>query len=164
MDAKGAKFLWAVRRNYQDGLLNAVQVTHFLQTHPLTKAYAYIEAEAAVRFDTLVQEFIGLAMSEMAAHYQADPMGSFSRPGKKALTPELADKLIDETIAAFREGQAFTGSENLPLLRQLPPVAKLAFAQAAYGLLRSDREILEEATRRVRAGEILPPQAVLDAR
>ncbi|HEY4510088.1 MAG TPA: hypothetical protein VJC15_03830 [Candidatus Paceibacterota bacterium] len=164
MDMKDPKFLRAVRRNFNDGLANvAAQATHLPTTHPLTKAYAYLEASASVRFDALVQEFIGLVISGMAEHYQADPMGSFSRPGKKALTPELADKLIDETIAAFREGQAFTGSENLPLLRELPPVAKLAFAQAAYGLLRSEQEILEEATKRVKAGEILPPQAVLDA-
>ncbi len=121
------------------------------------RARAWVEAENIYEVWELVQMWFELVDSDSADNHYPDPNWDDSQhPAKVSLTHDVADKFIEEMDADFMlEKSRFQGRLS-PEFARLPSHARLAFAQEAYGILKTSVDINTEADRRLVAYETLP--------
>lgn len=125
--------------------------------HPLQEAMAWIEAEDIVAVWKIVQAWFERMEDGTARHRFPDPFWDHARWGRKRpLTQQIADRIIAEMDADFEIERARFPQGVGPEFARLPPHARLAFAQEVYGVIKTEGEIEEEATRRTRRGERFP--------
>ena len=125
---------------------------------PVMRARAWVEAENVYDVWKLVQKWFEFIDAGDAVNHYPDPNWDDSlHPGKVALTQDVADTFIEEMDADFMlEKSRFQGRLS-PEFARLPSHARLAFAQDAYGIMKTSADINAEADERLATGETLPP-------
>src|SRR3989344_2344975 len=76
---------------------------------------------------------------------------------KRPPTMELAHEYVGELEADYEIERGRFPEGRGPDFKRLPPPARLRFLQLAYDVQLARGQILEEARRRLAAGEVLPP-------
>lgn len=122
----------------------------------LDEAMAWVEAENIAAVWKVVARWFQYIESGEAAHRYPDPKWQTPK-GRASLTLERADQLIKEMDADFEIESYRFPSGGGPDFKRLPAHARMAFAQEVYGVLKTEAEIEEEASRRLKAGERFPP-------
>lgn len=124
---------------------------------PEMRATSWVEAENIQAAYAILIKWFGYMQRGQADLKYPDP--KFVTPlGWKPLTQELADLLIKEIAEDYEiEHARFPGGRG-PGFDRLLPHSRLALAQELMLVLKSEKEINEEAKQRLAAGEILPPQ------
>jgi hypothetical protein len=124
----------------------------------MTRARAWVEAENVYEIWKLVQRWFELMNSGEAANRFPDPYWDDSKhPDKHALTQEIADAFIEEMDADFMLEKSRFQGRLAPEFARLPAHARLAFVQEAYPLIKTSKQINQEAEMRLASGETLPP-------
>ncbi len=125
---------------------------------PVMRARAWVEAENVYEVWKLVQKWFEFIDAGDAENHYPDPnWDDSSYPGKVSLTQDVADTFIEEMDADFMlEKSRFQGRLS-PEFARLPSHARLAFAQDAYGIMKTGADINAEADKRLAEGETLPP-------
>lgn len=121
------------------------------------EAYAYVEAENVAKVWEMVQEWFEAMESGEAWNRYPDP-DWVDPPGRKPLTQEVADAMIDEMDADFDLEKNRYPDGRGPEFKRLPPHARLALAQGLRAILKTPGEIEQETEERLAKGEQLPPR------
>ena len=117
-----------------------------------------MEAENVYEVWKLVQKWFDLIDSGEAVNYYPDPNWDDSQhPGKVSLTQDVANAFIEEMDADFMLEEGRFQGRLSPEFARLPSHARLAFAQEAYGIMKTSSDINAEVDKRLTAGQTLPP-------
>lgn len=125
------------KTSYHD-ILATVQSSMGYQVEPVAEA----EAENIMAVWDIVKRWFGYMQAGEALYKHPDPTWK-SKPGRKPLTPEMADLLIKEITEDFAiERGRFPSTSGLgPGFERLMPEARLAFAQELYDTIMTEVEI-----------------------
>lgn len=127
-------------------------------------AFFWCEALATQRAWEVVKAWFRAMQAGEAALRYPDPLWQ-PKPGRKAITQELADIMVQEMDEDFLLQQnRFPKESGLgPEFSRLPPHARLAFMQEIMDASRTTREITQEASALIATGWLPPgwnpPQA-----
>lgn len=124
----------------------------------IEKAMLWVEAENIATVWKVVKKWFDYMQSGEATQRFPDPTWH-PKPGRRALTPEVASQIVTEMDDDFRlERGRFPKESGLgPDFERLPSHARVAFCQEVYDILKTTEEIMAEAETRLQAGEHLPP-------
>ena len=119
-------------------------------TDPQACAIGWVEAENDMAVRAVYNKWFGWLEDGTADDHYPDP--------DLPVDADYADRLIAELDDDFeKESLMRVDAEAYPEYRRLSPHARLAFAQDIRGIIKKQPVIVEEALRRLAAGEIFPP-------
>jgi len=122
---------------------------------PLEQAKAWVEACNVEKTWKVMSKWFGYMQTGEAAMNYPDPFWEDTKhPGRRKLTQDIADKVVQEVDEDFEiERGRFPRETGLgPEFSRLPPQARMALAQELYSILMTDKEIAEEADRLLARG------------
>ena len=111
-----------------------------------------VEAENVEEVWRLVKRWFDIMQAGEAQNMLPDPFWQ-PKPGRRAISPEVADHLVSEIDEDFSNERAryIKGSDGVargPEFLRLPPHARLAFAQQVWDVMMTGAEIEAEAVKR----------------
>ena len=124
----------------------------------MRKAIAWIEAEMIYEMWFVLQDwFEKMETGEIESIYP-DPFWDDSKYGGKAnITLELANNFIDELDQDFQKEKSRFKGANAPEFWRLSDNSKIALLQRLYPVLKTQKEMEDESTKRLNGGEEFPP-------
>ena len=124
---------------------------------PITRARAWVEAENVYEMWKLVQKWFELMDNGDATNRYPDPNWSdVNFSDKVPLNQDVADSFIEEMDSDFMLEKSRFQGRLAPEFARLPSHARLAFVQDAYRLIKTGKQINEEAEQRLAVCETLP--------
>ena len=122
----------------------------------LIRACAWVEAENVYAVWKVVCDWFDALEDGSVQHRLPDPLWQ-PPEGKAPLTQEAADTLIEHLDDDFMLERTRFRGRLAPEFSRLEAPQRLAFAQAIWDVLKTRSQVIDEAKRRLDAGEELPP-------